>query len=88
MLDEVELGVQIPKSNVPGRIHEERFRKFWFDMLHPPRDVKRALTVGYELPFTSIPPESELPNNGSALKAEHRPVVDATLRELEACCAI
>ena len=88
VLDETELGVQIPKSNVPGRIREERFRKFWFDMLHPPRDVKRALEVGYELPFTAIPPESELPNNGSALKAEHRPVVDATLRELEACFAI
>ena len=73
---------------VPGRIHHEKYRDFWRDELKAPQYILDILETGYKLPLTRWPPKSVLPNNASALKPENRPVVDESLRDLEADGAI
>ena len=68
---------------VPGRIHRREFREFWEKELMAPQYILDMLEMGYKLPLTQWPPKSVLPNNGSALRPENRPVVDESLHDLE-----
>ena len=42
---------QIPKSEVPGRIHKMEFRDFWLYELNPPAMIKDAIVNGYNIPL-------------------------------------
>lgn len=56
---------------VPGRIHKEEFRRFWVEELQAADMHLTILEEGYKLPFSSLPPQSSLPNNYSARQPEH-----------------
>jgi hypothetical protein len=59
----------LPSSTFsPGSIHSDAVRAFWQDTLEAQSWVMDVISNGYAIPFTSLPPRYEEPNNTSALK--------------------
>lgn len=79
---------QIPKAEVPGRIHKPEFRQFWEEELRPSPMVWDAICNGYRLPLSEMPPRTHLPNNGSARKEENQEFLDEDILALENSNAI
>ena len=71
---------------VPGRLKSRA--DYWKDTLGASSHVLDWVTNGYSLPFVSIPPRSELPNNRSARDPVNAVFIDHQIEELLAAGAI
>ena len=52
---------------IPGSIHNKQYQEFWKNELQAGEWVMETLKNGYVIPFLSLPPPYEEPNNKSAI---------------------
>ena len=55
-------------TDVPGNIHNPKFREFWSKVLKADDSILNILENGYEVPLSEFPPPSFVKNNASFLK--------------------
>ena len=76
------------QDQVAGRIHRSQFRDFWLSKVKVNNEIADLLEDGYVPPFTQWLPQSDQPDNNSALGLEARDLLREEIKALEASGSI